>query len=65
MANVRDVSPQKLLQSPGRFGAWLAGDLLRGATQRDGGDVLAGVVTFSVCGRGTKDYNLRVLTRVF
>ena len=31
MANVRDVSPQKLLQSPGRFGAWLAGDLLGGA----------------------------------
>lgn len=30
-------------------------------TQRDGGDVHAGVVTFSVCGRGTKDYNLRVL----
>ena len=31
MANVRDVPPQKLLQSPGRFGAWLAGDLLGGA----------------------------------
>ena len=40
---------------------WQPGSSWKCGTQRDGGDVLAGVVTFSVCSRGTKDYNLRVL----